>query len=133
MKLAFVSTKGVVRGAMAKAITSKMARLALLSMDIYLAGTEPAEEVPPKVLQVLKEKEYPTENLVPIPISQLPYDDLDILITLSPEARDRCPYSPAHKRREHWVIEEASPEDVTELRKLRDKLETAVKELLKIK
>ncbi|SNZ14164.1 low molecular weight phosphatase family protein [Hydrogenobacter hydrogenophilus] len=134
MKLCFVSTGGAVRGVMAQAIARKLSRDALLNLDIYSAGVEPLSDVPQEVIQVLKEKGYPTEGIKPKGIEEIPYEEMDIIITLSPEARDRCPYVPTHKRREHWVLEEIKDtSDLNALRKLRDQIEENVNSLFKIR
>ena len=133
MKLCFVSTKGNVRAAMAKSIFTKLSRIALLNIEVYSAGVQTEREVPQAVLDVLSEKGYPTQDLEPIDCSLVPYEKLDILITLSPEARDQCPYHINHKRREHWVLEEVMDlTDLRALRNLRDSIEKSIKVFLKI-
>ena len=133
MKLCFVSTRGNVRAAMAKSIFTKLSRIALLNIEVYSAGVQTEREVPQSVLEVLSEKDYPTQDLEPIDCSLVPYEKIDILITLSSEARDQCPYHINHKRREHWVLEEVrDPTDLRALRDLRDSIEKSVKEFLKI-
>jgi arsenate reductase len=134
MKLCFISTGGAVRGAMAQAIARKLSRDALLNLDIYSAGVEPLSYTPQEVIQVLEEKGYPVEGITPKGLQEIPYEDADIIITLSPEARDRCPYTQTHKRREHWVLEEVkNSSDLQVLRKLRDQIEENVSSLFKIR
>lgn len=134
MKLCFISTGGAVRGVMAQAIARKLSRDALLNLDIYSAGVEPLPDVPQEVIQVLEEKGYPTEGITPKGLQEIPYEEMDIIITLSPEARDRCPYMQNHKRREHWVLEEVKDSrDLQVLRKLRDQIEESVSSLFKIR
>ncbi|MCS7262672.1 MAG: low molecular weight phosphatase family protein [Aquificaceae bacterium] len=132
MKIAFVSTRNAVRGIMAEAVARKVARLALLSPEIYSAGVEPAESVPEQVLALLQEKGYSTDNLYPKPLSSIPYRELNLLITLSPEARDRCPYWEAHIRREHWVLEEVKTDRREELIRLLGQVEQLVKGLFRL-
>ncbi len=132
MKIAFISTKNAVRSIMAEAVARKLSKLALLSLEIYSAGVEPAKRVPEEVIALLREKGYPTEKLYPKPVEKIPYDQVDVLITLSSEARDRCPYSERHMRREHWVLEEASSMTKEELSKLLEQLESLIKNLFRI-
>lgn len=132
MKIAFISTKNAVRSIMAEAVARKLSRLALLTPEIYSAGVEPAQEVWEEVIALLKEKGYPTENLRPKGVDSIPYDQVDVLITLSPEARDRCPYSEGHMRREHWVLEEPSSMKREELSRLLEQIENLVRNLFKI-
>ncbi len=132
MKIAFISTKNAVRSIMAEAVARKLSRLALLTPEIYSAGVEPAQEVWEEVIALLKEKGYPAENLRPKGVDSIPYDQVDVLITLSPEARDRCPYSEGHMRREHWVLEEPSSMKREELSRLLEQIENLVRNLFKI-
>ncbi|MEN3028926.1 MAG: low molecular weight phosphatase family protein [Aquificaceae bacterium] len=132
MKIAFISTRNAVRSIMAEAVARKMSRLALLSPDIYSAGVEPADRVPEEVKELLKEKDYPVEELQPKGLSAIPYESIDVLITLSPEARDRCPYSETHMRREHWVLEEVKTLRREELLKLLEQLENLMRGLFRI-
>ncbi|MCS6998664.1 MAG: low molecular weight phosphatase family protein [Aquificaceae bacterium] len=132
MKIAFVSTRNAVRSIVAEAVARKISRLALLSPDIYSAGVEPADRVPEEVKELLKEKGYPVEKLQPKGLSSIPYESIDLLITLSPEARDLCPYSEKHMRREHWMLEEVKALRREELLKLLEQLEGLMKGLFKI-
>ncbi|MFN3871139.1 MAG: low molecular weight phosphatase family protein [Aquificaceae bacterium] len=132
MKIAFISTGNAVRSIMAESVARKFSRLALLSPDIYSAGVEAVEKIPKEVIDLLKEKGYPTEGLRSKNISTIPYKDIDILITLSPEARDRCPYLEGHLRREHWSVEKVGTLKREELLKTLEQIEKHVKELFKI-
>ncbi|MFN7066039.1 MAG: low molecular weight phosphatase family protein [Aquificaceae bacterium] len=132
MRIAFVSTRNAVRSIMAESVAMKVSKLALLSPDIYSAGVEPVKEIPKEIIELLEEKGYPTEGLHPKDISAIPYKDIDILITLSPEARDRCPYLETHLRREHWTVEEAATLKKEELLKILEQIEKHVRELFKI-
>lgn len=132
MKIAFISTKNAVRSIMAEAVARKLSKLALLSLEIYSAGVEPSERVPEEVINLLKEKGYPADNLYPKGVESIPYDHIDLLITLSPEARDSCPYSERHMRREHWVLEEPSTLKKDELLRLLEQLENLIRTLFKI-
>lgn len=132
MRIAFVSTRNAIRSIMAESVARKVSRLALLSPEIYSAGVQPAQSVPQEVIQVLKEKDYPVENLYSKGLEDIPYNRLHILITMSPEARDHCPYSEKHMRREHWVLEEPESLKREELLKLLQQIESLVKALFKI-
>ncbi|MEJ5338530.1 MAG: low molecular weight phosphatase family protein [Aquificaceae bacterium] len=132
MRIAFISTRNAVRSIMAEAVARKLSRLALLTPDIYSAGVEPAGSVPEEVINLLKEKGYATDNLHPKGMESIPYDQIDLLITLSPEARDMCPYSERHMRREHWVLEEPKTLKREDLSRLLEQLENLIRALFKI-
>lgn len=103
-------------------------------MEILSAGVEPLQEVPKQVIDVLEEKGYSVEEIKPRSLKDVFYEDADIIITLSTEARDKSPYMHAHKRREHWVLEEIKDvSDLQALRKLRDQIEENVVSLFKIR
>ncbi|MCX8164659.1 MAG: low molecular weight phosphatase family protein [Aquificaceae bacterium] len=132
MKIAFVSTQNAVRSIMAESIAKKLSRLALISPEVYSAGVKPTDNIPEEVIELLKEREYPVENLRPKGLADIPYEDLHILITLSSEARDGCPYSERHMRREHWVLEECHIPRREELIKLLEQVENLIRGLFKI-
>jgi protein-tyrosine-phosphatase len=132
MKIAFISTRNAVRSIMAEAIAKRVSKLALLAPEIYSAGVKPAESVPEEVLSLLQKKGYSTDNLYPKPVEAIPYEEIDILITLSPEARDMCPYSISHKRREHWVVEEPDSLKLEELEKTLLQIEKYMMDFFKI-
>ncbi|MEZ0361407.1 MAG: low molecular weight phosphatase family protein [Hydrogenobacter sp.] len=134
MRLCFISTGGAIRGVIAEAIAKKMSKEALLNMEIFSAGVEPLQEVPKQVIDVLEEKGYSVEEIKPRSLEDVSYEDADIIITLSTEARDKSPYMHTHKRREHWVLEEIKDvSDLQALRKLRDQIEENVVSLFKIR
>lgn len=132
MKIAFLSTRNAIRSIMAEAVARKMARVALLLPEIYSAGVEPADNVPETVLKLLRDKGYPTEGLKPKGIHDIPYENIDLLITLSTEARDHCPYSENHIRREHWFLDEVKVPKREEISGLLTQLESHMKALFKI-
>lgn len=132
MKIAFISTYSAIRSIMAEAVARRASKLALLSLEIYSAGVQPAERVPEEVIKLLQEKGYPIEGLYPKGIDSIPYEEIDILITLSPEARDKCPYSENHIRREHWNIEDVKSLRREELLKTLEQIEKQIKELFRI-
>ncbi len=132
MKIAFISTKNAVRSIIAEAVAKKLSKLALISPEIYSCGVEPAKEVPAEVNKVLQERGYHTHDLKPKALYDIPYEEIDVLITVSPEARDACPYSMSHKRREHWVVEEPKTLQREDLIKVVEQIEELVKKLFKI-
>ncbi|WP_461831726.1 low molecular weight phosphatase family protein [Aquifex sp.] len=132
MKIGFVSKKGAVRALMAEAIARKLLQDAGIKAEIYSAGVEPERSTPKEIIEVLKEKGYPTRGLYPKPIRKIPYKQLDVLIILDNEIKERCEFVPFHKRRENLAIEEPKSMSIPELRRLRDKIEQELKELFKL-
>jgi len=131
MRVAFVSTRGAVRGAMAESIARKLFKDAGLRAEIFSAGVDPAERVEEDVLRVLEEKGFPTKGLRPKPLSRIPYRKIDILVILSEEAKERCEFLPNHKRRENWILDPPQG-GIESLRRLRDQIEELIRGLLKL-
>ena len=121
-----------VKGLLAEAIAKKLSKLALLNIDVLSCTLEPLNEIPDALYRVLEEKGYPTVGIKPRTLEEIPYEEVDILITLSPQARDNCPYVQTHKRREHWNIEDVESNDLNTLRRLRDQIEDSIRALLKL-
>ncbi|MCS7084356.1 MAG: low molecular weight phosphatase family protein [Aquificaceae bacterium] len=132
MKVGFVSTFGLIRALSAEAIFRKYARLGLISAEVYSAGVEDCNQSPDILFEVLSEAGFSIEGLRAKSIKEIPYNELDILITLSPEARDNCPYLQNHKRREHWPLDEVSSQARDGIKRVVKNVETHVKTMLRI-
>ncbi len=131
MLILFVSDNDL-RSLLAEAIARKLSRLALINADIRSCTLERVEKVPEVFYKVLEEKGYPVEETSPHILQEVPYEEADVLITLSPLARDTCPYVHTHKRREHWNVEDFDPEDPQGVRRAVDQMEEKVKTLFKL-
>jgi len=129
MKIGFISKKGAVRALLAEAITRELFKKMGIKAEVYSAGLEPEKNTPKEVLEVLKEKGYSIKSLYPKPLRKIPYKSLDVLVILDNEIKERCPFEVYHKRRENLHIEEPKSLTLTELRKLRDKIEEELKKL----
>ncbi len=129
--MGFVGTKGVFRSLIAESVARKMFREAGIKAEIFSAGVDPAKEVSDLVIEVLKEKGYPTRDLFPKPLSRIPYKKLDILVLLSEEAKERCEFLPNHKRRENWILDPPR-ETLEDLRRTRDQIEELMRDFLKL-
>ncbi|WP_459775210.1 low molecular weight phosphatase family protein [Aquifex pyrophilus] len=132
MKIGFVSRKGAVRALMAEAIARKLLQDAGIKAEIYSAGLEPERSTPREVIEVLREKGYLTRGLYPKPLRKIPYKQLDVLVILDNEIKEKCEFVPSHKRRENLAIEEPKSLSIPELRRLRDKIEQELRELFKL-
>lgn len=122
-----------VKSVMAESIAKKLSRIALLNVEILSFNLKKPSIIPELVFNVLEEKGYLVENLEIRTMEDVPYDEADILITLSLSARDNCPYIKDHKRREHWNIDEITSMDLSTLKRIRDQIESNVEDLFKLK
>ncbi len=131
MLILFASGKDI-KSLLAEHIAKKISRVALLNVQILSFNLEKPDSIPELIFDVLKEKDYQVDNLVVRTIQEVPYDEADILITLSPSARDSCQYVKNHKRREHWNIDELTSMDLATLRRIRDQIESKMEDLFRI-
>lgn len=78
------------------------------SINCYSAGTDPANQINPKAIKIMKEKYHidMTQNQFPKKISQLP--SIDILVTMG--CGIQCPYVSCKKLIE-WNIEDPVNKD----------------------
>jgi protein-tyrosine-phosphatase len=93
------------------------------------AGTKPAEEVNPLVVQVLREIGIDASNAKPKPISTEMIAEAERIITMGCEASDFCP-ARFLSRIEDWNVEDAKGKTLDEIRTIRDIIHEHVRELL---
>ena len=132
MKIGFIGKKGAVRALMAEAIAKKLLHDLGIKAEVFSAGLEPDRMVDPKVIEVLKEKGYPTRGLYPKPLRKIPFKKLDVVIILDGEVKDKVEFVISHKRRENLHIEPPGRDTIEEYRRVRDEIEKALKELFGI-
>jgi len=94
------------------------------------AGTKPAQEVNPLVIQALREIGIDANNSKPKPVTSEMIAEAEKIITMGCEAADFCParFLP---RVEDWMIEDAKGKTLDQMRAIRDTIHEHVRELLK--
>ena len=113
---------------------SQMAQGFLQSFDpeieVYSAGTEPAQQVQPKAVQVMKEKGIDLRDHTPKQVAQYLDQEFDYVITVCDHANETCPvFTGKVKNRLHMGFEDpsearGSEEYVwSEFRRVRDQIE----------
>ncbi len=132
MKIGFIGVENSVRSIIAEAVTRKLIREALLKGEIYSAGVEPDRSVEENVIKALRERGYPTEGLRPKALEDIPFRQLDVVVVVSNEAKEKVPFMLSHKRRENWGIELPQSLTYQAVNRLIDSIEGEVKELLKL-
>ena len=122
----FVCVGNAGRSQMAEAIFNK------LSPDCYRAisaGTKPAREVNPLVIQVLREIGIEAGNSKPKHVTSEMIAEAERIITMGCQASDFCPARYLLKG-ENWEIEDPKGKTLDELRPIRDTIHERVRELL---
>uniref|UniRef100_A0A7V4N4Q6 Arsenate reductase ArsC n=1 Tax=Thermodesulfobacterium geofontis TaxID=1295609 RepID=A0A7V4N4Q6_9BACT len=135
MKIGFICTGNSARSQMAEGYAKYFAKLYRKQVEIYSAGSSPAPSVNPLAIKVMKEEGIDISSHYPKSIEGIPYNKLDIIITLCGDAAETCPYIPGAYR-EHWdlpdpVKAEGSEEEKLEVfRKVREEIKKKVKKLI---
>ncbi len=112
---------------------SQMAQALLNSFDpcleVYSAGTEPAKEVHPLTLEVMKEIDFDLSRNKPEPVEKYLDQYFDYVITVCDEAKETCPvFTGEVKNRLHMGFEDPAafegPEEQKkeEFRKIREQI-----------
>ncbi|MFN3946720.1 MAG: arsenate reductase ArsC [Aquificaceae bacterium] len=135
MRIAFICTGNSARSQMAEAFAKVVANHLNMKLEVYSAGSQPAKEVNPFAVEVMAEKGIDISNHKPKGLEAIPYEEVDIVITLCDSARQTCPIFPA-QRHIHWDLPDpAAFEGPIEakrefFRKVRDDIEERVWDLL---
>jgi arsenate reductase len=136
MKIGFICTGNSARSQMAEAYAKYFAKLYGKQVEIYSAGSQPAERVNPYAIRVMEEDGIDMSAHYPKSIEDIPYQELDVVITLCRNAKGTCAVVPG-ARMEHWELPdpakyEGSEEEKLEFfRKIRDEIKRKVEELIK--
>ncbi len=96
-------------------------------LEVYSAGTEPAEEVNPHAVLVMEEIGIDISNQKPKLLKEIP-SKLDLLITMG--CGVECPFLPCEFR-EDWGLDDPARGSVKEFRETRDIIKEKVKDLIK--
>jgi len=98
-------------------------------LEVHSAGTEPAREVNPKAIAVMKEAGIDISHHVPAHVNQFLNEEWDYVITVCDDANETCPaFLGKVKHRLHFGFEDpsraiGSDEFIwSEFRRVRDKI-----------
>ena len=112
-----------------------MARLHNLEVEVYSAGSNPVPSVNSLAVKVMAEDGIDISSHYPKFLEEIPFSELDLVITLCGDAKEACPYVPS-QRREHWGLPDPAKAEGTEeeklavFRKVRDEIKKRVEDLL---
>jgi arsenate reductase (thioredoxin) len=120
----FVCVHNAGRSQMAAAL---LAHHAAGRVDVYSAGTEPADRVNPAVVEVMAELGIDVSQEVPQRLATEDVASSDVVVTMG--CGDECPYYPG-KRYLDWALEDPAGRPADEVRVIRDEIDRRVRELL---
>ncbi|WP_448587321.1 arsenate reductase ArsC [Thermocrinis sp.] len=136
MKIAFVCTGNSARSQMAEGYAKYFAKMYGKDLEVYSAGSNPAQCVNPLAVRVMQEENTDISSHHPKSIEDIPYRELDVVITLCDDAVENCPLIPG-ARREHWGLpdpakmEGSEEERLAFFRKVRDEVKRRVEALIR--
>ncbi len=134
MKILFLCTGNSARSQMAEAFTRSLAP-AGAGIEVFSAGTHP-RGIHPETVAVMKEAGVDLGGARSKGLDEVPFDSIDLAVTLCDEAQAACPTVPAGCHRIHWGLPDpagatGAPEEAREsFRAVRDQVLTCVKRLL---
>ena len=120
----FVCVHNAGRSQMAAAFLSHLSKGAI---EVRSAGTQPAHEVNPVVVEAMKEKGIDLFGAIPKVLTTEAVQDSDVVITMG--CGDTCPYFPG-KRYLDWKLTDPAGADIEAVRPIRDEIEALVKALI---
>jgi len=124
LKILFVCIENARRSQMAQGFAENLGKGRL---EVYSAGSRPSPEIDPLVIEVMKEKGIDLSGKRPKGLNDLPYVEMDYLVTMGCE--ETCPAVLAKKIIE-WETPDPKGKPIDEIRRIRDMLEAKVKMLL---
>lgn len=122
-KVAFVCIGNSCRSQMAEGFAKEYGSDVL---EVYSAGTNPADEVKPNAIEAIKEIGIDISDQYPKLLEDIPAE-LDILITMG--CGVECPFVPC-KMREDWDLDDPVGKPMEIFRETRDVIENKVKKLI---
>jgi protein-tyrosine-phosphatase len=96
-------------------------------IHVRSAGSAPAEEINPAVVEAMEELGVDMGEEFPKPLTDEVVRAADCVITMG--CGDACPIYPG-KRYEDWVLEDPAGRDLATVRRIRDELDARVQQLI---
>jgi len=124
VKIVFVCVENARRSQIAQGFAESLGQG---KVEVYSAGSHPASQIDPLVIEVMKEKGIDLSSRHPKGLNDLPPVEMDYLVTMGCE--ETCPAVLAKKIIE-WQIPDPKGKPIDEIRRIRDALEAKVKVLL---
>jgi protein-tyrosine-phosphatase len=96
-------------------------------LRVRSAGSDPAEEINPAVVEAMAEVGLDMSEEFPKPLTDEVVRAADVVITMG--CGDACPIYPG-KRYEDWELEDPAGQDLASVRRIRDELDARVRALV---
>jgi arsenate reductase (thioredoxin) len=97
-------------------------------IHVRSAGSDPAEEINPAVVEVMDELGVDLSEEFPKPLTDDAVRTADVVITMG--CGDACPIFPG-KRYEDWELDDPAGEGVEAVRRIRDEIDRRVQTLIR--
>lgn len=104
-----------------------LAKLGEGAVHVKTAGSDPADEINPAVVEAMAEVGVDLSQEFPKPLTDEFVKAADVVITMG--CGDACPIFPG-KKYEDWELEDPAGKDVESVRRIRDAIEARVRRLL---
>lgn len=102
MKILYLCTGNSARSLMAEAFTRQIVP-PNAPIEVFSAGTHP-QGIHPETVSVMKEVGVEMTPYTSKAISEIPFDTIDLVVTLCDDARRSCPAPPIGASRIHWGL-----------------------------
>ena len=96
-------------------------------IQVRSAGSAPAEQINPAVVEVMQELEIDMSEEFPKPLTDEVVRAADVVITMG--CGDACPIYPG-KKYEDWQLDDPAGQDLETVRRIRDELDQRVQKLI---
>ena len=120
----FVCVHNAGRSQMASALLEELSGG---SVDVRSAGTQPAEEIHPRVVEAMSERGFDLSSRLPRRLDVEAIREANVVVTMG--CGDACPVYPG-KRYEDWDVPDPAGRSLDEVRAIRDHLEDRVRSLI---
>ena len=127
-RVLFVCVANAGRSQMAEAIARSY------GVEATSAGTMPATEVNPTVVEAMKERGFNLSSAKPKLLTSQMIEEADYVVTMGCRVEDVCPKPlivKMEKKLVDWHIEDPKDKPIEDVRKIRSEIETRIIELLK--
>ena len=125
-RVLFVCVENAGRSQMAEAFARKYGGG---EVEAFSAGTMPAKEVNPIVIQVMREKGIDLTVNRPKAITRQMVEEADMIIVMGCSAEGFCP-APLLNKVVDWQIEDPKDKPIEKVKEIRDKIESRVRKLI---
>lgn len=121
----FVCTANSGRSQMAEGFFNHLAKGKAKAIS---AGISPAEQVHPKIIEIMQEAGIDIRNPKPKQLTTDMLQQADLVITMGCEAKNACPAS--FTKTQDWDLEDPKGKSLEETRPIRDQIKVRVERLL---